>query len=96
MKPSTVFWIAWHSLLIAINMWAWTKSHSPITLGCIILLLATFTYWVNAGRKENRLRRDMQKLIDDMAKQLIAHKKLIIAMNRPILVEQKTTLGETE
>lgn len=81
MKPLTVFWIAWHPLCIAINIWSWTRTHEQLSLWCIAVLLLTFTYWINEGRKENRLRRDMQDLIKDMANQLIAHKKLIIAMN---------------
>lgn len=89
MKPLTVFWIAWHPLCIAANIWTWAQTHQQLTLWCIAVLLLTFAYWINEGRKEYRLRRDMKALIDDMAKQLIAHGGIYMEY-KPNLVKPST------
>lgn len=54
MRPATVFWIAWHPLCVAANIWAWTRTHEQLSLWCIAVLLLTFTYWINEGRKEHK------------------------------------------
>lgn len=74
MKPMTVMWIAWHPVCIGINAWSWTRYQEQISLWLIGLLILTFAYWINEGRKEYRLRRDMQNLINDLSQQIIRAK----------------------
>lgn len=81
MKPLTVLWITWCAMAITLNAAAYANEQQTINLWIIGGLLACLAYWINTGRKENRLRRDLQSLVNDMAKDIIAHKKLIVAMN---------------
>lgn len=81
MKPVTAFWLALIPLLIAGNVWAWGRNPDWVRIVCIGLLVITFAFWVNEGRKEHRQRSDLENLTKDLANEVIALKMLIVIMN---------------
>lgn len=93
MKPITVFWIAYCSAVLVLDLCAWITRGSTSALIWSIIVAASLGFWIWRGVKENRLRKDMQALISDLATQLIAHKKLVIATNPQA---EKVVKGETK
>lgn len=73
MKPLTVANIALSYGAATANLIAYGYRGNTISLILIIVFTLLLAFWIWRGIKENRLRKDMQTLINDMAKQIIAN-----------------------
>lgn len=71
MKPWTVFWIAYCSAVIMLDLAIWRFENNTTALVWAGIAALSLAYWIWRGAKENRHHRDMQNLINDMAKQII-------------------------
>lgn len=93
MKPSTVFWIAYCSAVLMLDLAVWLYKGNTWGLFWAIVVSLALASWIWRGIKENRLRKDMKALIDDMAKQLINHGGLYMEY-KPNLVKPFTKENE--
>lgn len=73
MKPLTVANIALSYGAATGNLIAYGYRGNTISLILSIVFTLLLAFWIWRGTKENRLCKDMKALINDMAKQLIAH-----------------------
>lgn len=89
MKLLTVFWIAYCSAFITFDLATWVYKGNTWGLVWAIIVALALAYWIWRGIKENRLRRDMKALIDDMAQQLIANGGIYMEY-KPNLVKPST------
>ncbi|MGP9727908.1 hypothetical protein [Glutamicibacter sp. AOP3-A1-12] len=70
MKPLTVFNIVLLAVSVGMNVTVYVQKQQAINLWAIGILAPFLAYWIWEARKENRHRRDMQNLVNDLAKQI--------------------------
>ncbi|MGP9490071.1 hypothetical protein ACT3R5_16075 [Glutamicibacter sp. AOP5-A2-7] len=70
MKPLTVFNIVLLAVSVGMNVTVYAQKQQAINLWAIGILAPFLAFWIWEAHKENRHRRDMQNLVNDLAKQI--------------------------